>query len=216
MIRSHSLLHHGRLLFASGMIAVMVVTAACSRDAAKDATADATTPTALMEKGVDLLYRADKPDSAVELFRLVLSQDPTHYGARFQLARALDGAGQPQEARKLWEEVLGSAEVISDSVTAATARARLALPDTLNQAAMMGVGLALLYNRGEASIAVQQFEQVLQRNPNHYGAHYQLAVALDKAGKPDEARVWWAKVLKLAEAIKDQPTIDTARERLKQ
>ena len=55
---------------------------------------------------------------------------------------------------------------------------------------------------------------MLALNPNHYGANFQLAKALDAAGQTDAARAQWEKVLTMAEAAKDQASIDTARARL--
>ena len=55
----------------------------------------------------------------------MLGQNPTHYGATFQLASALDAAGKRRQARPVWEKVLAMAEGYHDAATAATARARL-------------------------------------------------------------------------------------------
>ncbi len=55
---------------------------------------------------------------------------------------------------------------------------------------------------------------MLERNPTHYGATFQLARALDRARKPIEARPLWEKVLRMAEGYGDKATADTARERL--
>lgn len=217
MIRSHTSLHMPRPF----SIVALLLAAACgggapSKDAAQKPLSAETAQAVLMEKGLTALYSGGDADTAVATFRLVLSQNPTHYGARFQLARALDRAGEPKEARKLWEEVLRNADGIRDSATAVAARARLALPDTVPQEALMKAGLDLLYKRGDGATAAQMFQQVLRRNPTHYGAHYQMAVALDKAGKRADARAWWDRILKLAQAIKDQPTIDRAIARLKE
>jgi Tfp pilus assembly protein PilF len=76
------------------------------------------------------------------------------------------------------------------------------------------MGLNLLYKQNDAPGATEQFRKVLEKNPKHYGAHFQIARALDKAGKPDEARPHWQTVLTMATAIKDQSTADTARARL--
>ena len=62
--------------------------------------------------------------------------------------------------------------------------------------------------------AAVDFRRVLQRNPEHYGATFQLATALDRAGKPTEARPLWEKALKMAEGYGDKGTQDTARARL--
>ena len=47
-----------------------------------------------------------------------------------------------------------------------------------------------------------------------YGATFQLATALDAAGKRAEARPLWEKMLEMAEASKDMDTADKARARL--
>jgi cytochrome c-type biogenesis protein CcmH/NrfG len=91
---------------------------------------------------------------------------------------------------------------------------RLAQPDTLSQAALMNQGLDLLYRKGDPAGAGDKFCQVLQRNPTHYGATFQLARALDQAGKSNEARPYWQKMVTMADAIKDRSTADTARARL--
>jgi tetratricopeptide (TPR) repeat protein len=79
---------------------------------------------------------------------------------------------------------------------------------------LMETGLDDLYQRGDPNGAAACFRQVLARNPEHYGATLQLAKALDRAGKPDEALPVWRKMLGMAEAIGDAETIQTARTRL--
>jgi Tfp pilus assembly protein PilF len=81
---------------------------------------------AMMQVGLGLLYAENDPGAAAAQFRKVLERNPTHYGATFQLATALDRGGDAAEARPLWETVLEMAEGYSDAETAATARARLA------------------------------------------------------------------------------------------
>ncbi len=215
MTRFHSI---SRLSFVTFAVVVSVVALleGCDRPASSDNAAGASpaAEASLMQKGLDLLYKTGDAISAVDTFRAVLKTNPTHYGARFQLAKALDVSGKPAEARPIWEEVLGAAEAVKDTVTASTARRRLALPDTVSEAGMMNQGLHLLYAERNQSAAAEQFRKVLERNPKHYGATFQLAKALDQAGKPDEARPYWEKVLTMAEGIKDQTTADAARTRL--
>lgn len=81
-----------------------------------------------MRRGLDLLYTRNDPVGAAVRFRWILEHNPTHYGATFQLATALDRAGHPGEARRLWERVLIMAELYHDAETASTARQRLARP----------------------------------------------------------------------------------------
>jgi len=79
----------------------------------------------MMQAGLDALYQQHDPNGAAAQFRKVLERHPTHYGATFQLALALDQAGNPAEAHPLWERVLQMAETYHDKSTADTARARL-------------------------------------------------------------------------------------------
>jgi len=95
------------------------------------------------------------------------------------------------------------------------ALARLGSPDTASVAAMMTLGVDLLYRQNNPTAAEEQFRRVLQRNPSHYGATYQLATALDKEGKDAQARPLWTKVLGMATMYKDERTAATARTRLK-
>src|SRR5262249_38826895 len=80
----------------------------------------------LMREGLDGLYRRRNPADAVERFRAVLAAMPTHYGATYQLARALDDAGRPAEALPLWRRMLTMAEASHDPPTIATCRERIA------------------------------------------------------------------------------------------
>src|SRR5439155_701815 len=54
---------------------------------------------ALMRAGLDALRPLHDPARAAALFRQGLEHSPTHYGATFQLAAALDAAGRTGEAR---------------------------------------------------------------------------------------------------------------------
>ena len=88
------------------------------------------------------------------------------------------------------------------------------LDEEAAQAAMMTAGLDALYRRGDAAAAAVEFRKVLARNPSHYGATYQLATALDRAGQPKEARPLWEIVVVMAKQYNDQQTLATARARL--
>jgi Flp pilus assembly protein TadD len=170
----------------------------------------------LMKAGLDALYVKNDPNSAVIQFRKVLASNPNHYGATFQLASALDRAGDPAEARLFWEKMLAMAETMKDEPIAVTARARLQRPLSAaeQQGTLMKAGLDALYLRRDPSAAAAEFRKLLLLNPTHYGATYQLATALDGAGKPDEARPLWETVLRMAGSYNDRPTADTARARL--
>jgi hypothetical protein len=81
---------------------------------------------AIMKAGLDALYSRNDPTAAAIEFRKVLALNPTHYGATYQLATALDRAGNSEEAQRYWEKMLSMADAANDGATAATARARLA------------------------------------------------------------------------------------------
>lgn len=172
------------------------------------------TPEALMTRGVDSLYTKNDPEAAAKDFRKVLAKNPEHYGANYQLALALDRSGKPAEARPLWEKSLALAEAIKDEKTADAVRKRLGLPGPSPEETAMKAGLDALYGKNDAAAAIVEFRKVLELNPTHYGATFQLARALDQAGKPAEARPFWEKALKLAASFKDTATAKTARERL--
>jgi Tfp pilus assembly protein PilF len=192
---------------------LLVAMAACGKTAGNQPAAD---PDAqLMQRGVTLLYQGGDPIGAEAVFRQVLQQNPNHYGAQYQLAVAIDRGGRPAEARPVWEKVLANSVAAHDTATERTARARIAAPDTASEAAMMSLGLDLLYRQNNASLAADQFRKVLARNPTHYGATYQLATSLDRIGRRVEARGLWVKVLGMAETYKDQKTAETARARLR-
>jgi len=172
------------------------------------------TEESIMGAGLDALYQRHDPDAAAADFRKVLAMNPTHYGATFQLAVALDAAGRPKEARPYWEKALAMAQRYADAATAERVRARLAAPDVTSVDTLMRQGLDALYARHDPVAAAAEFRQVLDRNPTHYGATFQLASALDAAGKGAEARPLWEKMLDMSVAANDMKTADTARARL--
>lgn len=199
---------------ATMAVAAGVAIVACTGTGSGNAATSGDPDTPLMSKGVDLLYKSADPVGAEAVFREVLVHNPAHYGARYQLAVALDRGGRPTEARPMWDGVLKSAQAIGDSATIRTASTRLAGPDTASQEATMALGLDLLRRQNNPAAAAEQFRKVLQRNPTHYGANYQLAMALDNSGKSAQAKPVWQKVLGMATAIKDEPTAQTARQHL--
>lgn len=81
-----------------------------------------------MKAGLDALYRTRDARRAVVEFRTVLANRPTHYGATFQLGKALDAAGDTVEATAVWRRTLRLAETIKDTTSARVARERLGRP----------------------------------------------------------------------------------------
>ena len=76
--------------------------------------------------------------------------------------------------------------------------------------AAMAAGLLDQYRLGAPLRAVEHYRTVLRLEPTHYGAHYQLAVALLAAGQEAEARAAWLAFVPLAERAGDRATLDGA------
>lgn len=206
-----------RFRFRHALVGIACLAAAgcAAKEAAQTDTAAAQNEKDLMARGLQQLNQNQDPIAAEATFRAVLALNPAHYGAHYQLAVALDRGGKPTDARAEWSEVLRLAESFKDSTVMKTAQARLASPDTLSQAGMMARGLDLMYSRNDPLAAIDLFQAVLAKNRTHYGATYQLAVALDRAGRAADAKAVWQRVLPMAIQFKDQKTIDTARARLR-
>ncbi len=81
---------------------------------------------ALMEQGVSLLHTEQNAHAAAELFSTVLSRWPTHYGAAYQRAQALERDGQAETAKNAWEQVMVQAQQIDAENDVAAARAAIA------------------------------------------------------------------------------------------
>jgi Tfp pilus assembly protein PilF len=198
-----------------GVLVSAAILACTGKEAAQSPAAATESDARLMERGMQQLYQANDPVAAEATFRAVLAKNQAHYGAHYQLAVALDRGGRPEEARPEWNEVLRLAQSFNDSTVVKTSLARLGAPDTASQAGLMARGLDLMYAKNDPAGAAAQFKAILERNRTHYGANYQLAVALDRAGRPAEAKPVWQRVLPMAIQFKDQKTIDTARARLR-
>ena len=180
-----------------------------------------------MSEGLEALYTRKDPAKAVAKFREVLASDPNHYGATYQLASALEQAGDTAAARAMWSKMITMATASRDEATLAHARARFgALSEPLPVASVpavedplaepMRLGLAALYDKKDPAGAIPHFREVLGKNPTHYGATYQLATALEQAGKREEAKPYWNKTLQMAEANNDTKTAAIARKYLGQ
>jgi lysophospholipase L1-like esterase len=79
---------------------------------------------------------------------------------------------------------------------------------------VMQAGLDALYKRRDYRTAIALFQRILDGNPTHYGATYQLAAALDLAGRRAEALKLWVAFRRMAEAIGDKASAEIARNRI--
>jgi len=174
-----------------------------------------------LRKAALAALRQHDPNRAAALLARLLETAPDDIVAAQVRAQALDGTGRTAEARLEWTRVARLAEQRPDTVRAGLALSRLGgvtetttLATGDEEARLMQAGLDALYRDHEPERAIQRFLSVLRIRNTHYGAHYQLAVALDRAGKSSEARRLWRKVLEMAEFYKDAATASAARDRL--
>ena len=133
---------------------------------------------------------------------------PDYPRAYLYLGRALAKAGRIDEARAAYERAV-ALDARDPEIEGELAR----LSDgTDPDAALMSAGM---HSPNDPEQAVRLFRKVLEHNPTHYGATFQLASALDAAGRRNEARPVWEKVLAMAEGYKDEATVSAARGRLR-
>ena len=78
----------------------------------------------------------------------------------------------------------------------------------------MNEGVELLYRQADPEGAIQAFDAVLQRNPEHYGALYQRATALDERRQLGQALEAWRRFEPKALAVSDMDHLRHARERI--
>lgn len=81
---------------------------------------------ALMEQGISLLHTEQNAHDAADAFSTVLARWPTHYGAAYQRAQALERDGQAETATRAWEQVMEQAQQIDAGDDVAAARAAIA------------------------------------------------------------------------------------------
>ena len=83
------------------------------------------------------------------------------------------------------------------------------------QVRLVEQGVALLYQRNDPVGAAAAFRKVLELNPTHYGATYQLAKTLSWTGQSADARPLWERVLQMSVALRDTTSERIARAMLR-
>jgi tetratricopeptide (TPR) repeat protein len=165
-----------------------------------------------MDEGVDLLYAQHNPTSALSLFDQVLAQNPHHYGAIYQRAKALDALGDLQHALDAWKQCAPLAARTRDQKATQYIQQRIAvlqksIPTITSK---MNAGVELLHSQKQPSKAVAYFQEVLATWKTHYGAKYQLAVALEQSNQRDASKTAWTRVQQAATEIGEAADIDAA------
>jgi tetratricopeptide (TPR) repeat protein len=97
-----------------------------------------------------------------------------------------------------------------DSASASTG----ATATSSQEAVLMDSGTTILYTNKDPNRAAGYFARVHQANPKHYGAHYQMAVALDSSGRVNEAKEAWQLFLPMAQAANDTASAGKAQRRI--
>ena len=140
----------------------------------------------------DAMLAEGNLEAAAEIYAQVLGAEPNHLGALGGLARAAVAAGDLAQAKAVLEAV--PADKLNDKAIAA---ARAAL-EVAEQAADLG--------------PVQELEAKVAANPADHQARFDLAVALNGAGKREEATDHLLEIFKRDRAWND----DGARKQLVQ
>src|SRR5262249_53280237 len=133
------------------------------------------------------LERLGRADDALAAYRAVTALDAVNADAWRGTARLLEQRADWAAAAAAWDRALAA--------------------DPTSVDAAMHAGLLYAWRLGDPSTAVERFDAVLALSPEHYGAHYQVAVALLAAGHTDEARAAWRAFVPMAQAISDTKSI---------
>ncbi|MCW5890940.1 MAG: tetratricopeptide repeat protein [bacterium] len=136
------------------------------------------------------LERLGRADEALAAYRRVTELDAVHAEAWRAQARLLEGRADWAEAAGAWERAIAA--------------------DPTNADAFMRAGLLYAWRLRNPSRAVPRFRSVLALMPTHYGAHYQLAVALLADGQVEAARTAWNRFVPMAQAIGDTASLASA------
>lgn len=159
-------------------------------------------------------WAAHDANRAVTLFQRALDRPGDRRAVLRVLGDALDYANRPDEARHVWSELLVVAVQSDDLERAALATLRLDVPARSEDRAAMKRGLDALSARNDLDAAIAAFREILSRSPTHLGASYQLAAALDRAGRRDAADAVWSRTATLAKVYGDDKSARAARARL--
>lgn len=137
------------------------------------------------------LEQVGRSEDALAEYRETTRLDPRHTKAWFALGRLL-------ETQTDWA-----------GAVAAYDRA-IAESDGTHTEAAMNAGLIYHYRLGAPAHAADRYRTVLDRVPSHYGAQYQIAVALLASGHTEEATAAWRRFARIAETHADYAALETA------
>lgn len=136
------------------------------------------------------LERLRRLDEALEAYRQTTQLDASHADAWFAQGRLLEVLGEATGAARAYEKALAANPLHAD--------------------AAMRAGLLYHYRLRDPTTAIAHYRAVLRHIPQHYGAHYQLAMALLQSGRKGEAIRAWRAFVPLAEAAGDRASLKGA------
>ena len=148
------------------------------------------------------LYRAaalealGRRDEAIDEARRTTDIDPQAVDAWMQQGRLLEQGERWADAAAAYDGALAADPTLTD--------------------AAMDAGVLYHYRLGDSARAAARYRAALAAVPTHYGAHYQLAIALFATGAEVDAVAAWRAFVPLAEAIGDQASLARAPARLRE
>ena len=166
-----------------------------------------------MNQGVRLLHEIGDAETAIRHFSVVLKQNAEHYGARYQIAKAFEKTQQLHLAHRAWSRFEPMARLSKDSPALKHAQERIATLENQMTALekQMDKGVDLLHVQKRPDDAVAVFKKVRSAWATHYGARYQLALALEQSGQNNAAEGAWSQFLDVAEATNNREDIQAAK-----
>lgn len=75
-------------------------------------------------------------------------------------------------------------------------------------------GLSMLHEHGDPEAAILHFSTILEDNPDHYGALYQIASAFERTQQLYLAHLTWVKFEPMARQSNDAPSLSHAQARI--
>ncbi len=136
------------------------------------------------------LERLNRNSEAIVAYQRATAIDPQYVDAWLAQGRLQEKDGHWQQAAAAYDAALAADPTSSD--------------------AALRAALVYHYRLKQPGRAVERYRTVLALVPTHYGAHYQIAMALLADGKADEARSAWRAFVPLAKAQGDHASLDGA------
>lgn len=173
------------------------------------------------------LFRANRVDEAIDVLQRAVDARPGYVRGRYNLARALQAAGQFDAARVHYDYVLQCEPRHLNALLAlgaleASLRRYGACADLCRQAlevepqdptAGLNLGLALL-ELNQPEEAARALQEVVTTHPRDYTARYHLGLACSRTGRLDQARAQFLAIAQAPPGAVDEPLRSEANRRL--